>query len=147
MNDSVCDPITAFDTLYTTNRLQVLKILLPHLQKDIQPGIAVYIKLNELLFSLRFSKGLKECSTTLSSEKETDMQALICEISPYLNGNEKEMLQKLGDLKDNMERFKQISQLMQMMDGSMENAPDSILKEFLTEEQIAMFKMFQEDLT
>lgn len=76
------------------------------------------------------------------------MQALIGEISPYLNGNEKEMLKKLADMKDNMERFKQISHLMQMLDASTENTstedvPDSILKEFLTEEQIAMFKMFQ----
>lgn len=143
MNNSVCDPITAFDTLYTTNGLQVLKILLPHLQKDIQPGIAVYIKLNELLFSLRFSKGLKECSAPLSTGKETDMQELICEISPYLNGNEKEMLQKIADLKDNMERFKQISRMMQMMED-MGDSPESVLQGFLSEEQMEMFKMFQD---
>lgn len=143
MNDSVCDPITAFDTLYTTNGLQVLKILLPHLQKDIQPGIAVYIKLNELLFSLRFSKGLKECSAPLSTGKETDMQELICEISPYLNGNEKEMLQKIADLKDNMERFKQISRMMQMIED-MGDSPESVLQGFLSEEQMEMFKMFQD---
>lgn len=145
MTDSTCDPITAFDTLYTTNQMQILKILLPHLQKDMQPGIAIYIKLNEFLFSLRFSRDVKECSTPFTCNKEQDMQALISEISPYLNGNEKEMLQKLANMKDNMEQFKQISHLLQMMDGSMENAPDSILREFLTEEQIALFKMFQEE--
>ena len=146
MDHSEFDSITAFDTLYTTNHLQMLKILLPHLQKDMQPHIAVYIKLNEFLFALRFSKDCKPKSDSGSCKKEIDIQALICEISPYLSGNEKEMLQKLAEMKDNMEKFKQINQMMQMMDG-MSDSPESMLQGFLSEEQMAMFKMFQEDLS
>ena len=55
MDNSEFDSITAFDTLYTTNHLQMLKILLPYIQRDLQPHIAVYIKLNEFLFSLQIS--------------------------------------------------------------------------------------------
>ena len=146
MDHSQFDSITAFDTLYTTNHLQMLKILLPHLQKDMQPHIAVYIKLNEFLFALHFSKESKPCKASDSGKKEVDIQALICEISPYLSGNEKEMLQKLAEMKDNMEKFKQISQMMQMMD-SMSDSPESMLEGFLSEEQMAMFKMFQEDFS
>lgn len=140
------DSITAFDTLYTTNHLQMLKILLPHLQEDMQPHVAVYIKLNELLFALQFSKESRINTISCSRKKEIDIQELICEISPYLSGNEKEMLKKLADMKDNMEKFQQISQLMQMMDG-MSDSPESMLQGFLSEEQMAMFKMFQEDLS
>ncbi len=146
MDHSQFDSITAFDTLYTTNHLQMLKILLPHLQKDMQPHIAVYIKLNEFLFALRFSKESTPYKASDSGKNEIDIQALVCEISPYLSGNEKEMLQKLADMKDNMEKFKQISQMMQMMD-SMSDSPESMLEGFLSEEQMAMFKMFQEDFS
>lgn len=145
MENNNLDSITAFDTLYTTNHLQMMKILLPHLQEDMQPPIAVYIKLNELIFALRFSKESRPKINSGSCKKELDIQALICEISPYLNGNEKEMLKQLADMKENMEKFQQISQMMQMMEG-MSDSPESILQGFLSEEQMAMFKMFQEDL-
>ena len=145
MESHETDSVTAFDTLYTTNHLQMLKILLPHLQADIQPHIAVYIKLNELLFTLRFSKEQHHHIDSVSDEKDVDMQALISELTPYLNGNEKDMLQKLSSMKENMEKFQQISQMMQMMEG-LSDSPESILQGFLSEEQMAMFKMFQEDL-
>ena len=145
MESHETDSVTAFDTLYTTNHLQMLKILLPHLQADIQPHIAVYIKLNELLFTLRFSKEQHQHIDSVSDEKEVDMQALISELTPYLNGNEKDMLQKLSSMKENMVKFQQISQMMQMMEG-LSDSPESILQGFLSEEQMAMFKMFQEDL-
>lgn len=146
MDNTPFDPITAFDTLYTTNRLQILKILLPHLQKDVQPGIAIYIKLNEFLFSLRFSGQYIPRSEAKSERKEPDIQALVNEISPYLSGNEIEMLRKLTDFKNNMEKFEQISRLMQVMEEN-GDFPESLLENFLSDEQIAMFKMFQEDLS
>lgn len=146
MENSKTDPITAFDTLYTTNHLQMMKIILPHLQEDMQSNIAVYIKLNEFLFALRFSKESRHHADFKSRKKEVDMQSLIGEISPYLNGNEKDMLKKLADMKDNMEKFQQISQMMQMMEGA-SDSPESLLQGFLSEEQMAMFKMFQEDLS
>ena len=146
MDNTEFDSITAFDTLYTTNHLQILKILLPFIQRDLQPHIAVYIKLNEFLFSLRFSKESQPCKDSDACKKEVNIQALICKISPYLSGNEKEMIKKLAEMKDNMEKFKQISQMMQMMEG-MADSPESILQGFLSEEQIAMFKMFQEDFS
>ncbi len=146
MESHETDSIIAFDTLYTTNHLQMLKILLPHLQEEMQPHIAVYIKLNEFLFALHFSKEHHATGHSCSSKKEVNMDSLIQEISPYLSGNEKEMLKKLADMKDNMEKFQQISQMMQMMEG-MSDSPESILQGFLSEEQMAMFKMFQEDFS
>ena len=104
MESQDTDSVTAFDTLYTTNHLQMLKILLPHLQAEMQPHIAVYIKLKELLFTLHFSKENRKSYCSLT-EKETDIQSLIRELSPYMNGNEKDMLKKLSELKENMEKL------------------------------------------
>ena len=47
---------------------------------------------------------------------------------------------------ENMEQFKQMSAMMQMM-NEMGGSPEEALQGFLSEEQMAMFKMFGEDLS
>ncbi len=138
------DCITAFDTLYTTNQLQMLKILLPYMQPDMQSHMAVYIKLNELLVTLHFSRECSSYSPFCHNKKELNLPVLICELSPFLSKEEKDMLNKMSEMKETMENFQQISQMMQMMEGQ-DGSPDSILSNFLSEEQMTMFKMFQED--
>jgi len=146
MEKQETDCITAFDTLYTTNQLQMLKILLPYMQPDMQSYIAVYIKLNELLVTLHFSRECSSHSPVSHLKKDLNLSVLICELSPFLNKEEKDMMLKISEMKETMENFQQISQLMQMMEGQ-DSSPDSILSNFLSEEQISMFKMFQEDLS
>lgn len=140
------DSITAFDTLYTTNHMQMLKIIFPYLQPDMQSHIAVYIKLNELFITLQFSKEYTSHSPFCHKKKDMDFSALTQELSPFLSNEEKDMLQKLSEMKDTMENFQQMSQMMQMMDG-MSDSPESVLQGFLSEEQMSMFKMFQEDFS
>ena len=70
MEKQETDCITAFDTLYTTNQLQMLKILLPYMQPDMQSYIAVYIKLNELLVTLHFSRECSSHSPVSHSKKD-----------------------------------------------------------------------------
>lgn len=146
MEKQETDCITAFDTLYTTNQLQMLKILFPYLEPDMQSHIAVYIKLNELLVTLHFSKARTSHSPVCHKKKDMDFPSLIKELSPFLSRDEKDMLQKMSEMMDTMENFQQISQMMQMMEGA-GDSPDSILQNFLSEEQMSMFKMFQEDLS
>ena len=54
MEDQSSKIIAAFDSLFTTNRIQILKILLPRLAPEHQSGFAVYIKLLELQYTLSF---------------------------------------------------------------------------------------------
>ena len=42
------DTILTFDTLYTTNEIQLLKLALPLLSNQLQPIAATLIKLREL---------------------------------------------------------------------------------------------------
>lgn len=138
------DPITAFDTLYTSNQMQMLKIVLPFMSENIQRFIAIYIKLNELLIALRFSNSLKDsyCYT----KQEPDMTNMLKYLSPYLSDSEREMMNQFASMQENMEQFKQMSAMMQMM-NDMGASPESALEGFLSEEQMAMFKMFGEDLS
>ena len=139
------DSITAFDTLYTTNQIQMLKVIFPYLQPTMQSRIAIYIKFHELLVSLRYSKERFSRSSIFPTKKDMDISNLVNELSPYISDNQKDMLQKFCEMQGMMENFQQISQLMQMMEN--EDSPDSVLQNFLSEEQMSMFKMFQEDFT
>jgi len=134
------DPVTAFDTLYTSNQLQMLKIVLPYMQENMQRFIAIYIKLNELLLAFHFSSG------TYPVKKETNMTGMLKYLSPYLSDSEKDMMNQFSSMQENMEQFKQMSALMQMM-NEMGGSPEEALQGFLSEEQMAMFKMFGEDLS
>lgn len=134
------DPVTAFDTLYTSNQLQMLKIVLPYMQETMHRFIAIYIKLNELLIAFHFSSG------SYPVKRETNMTGMLRYLSPYLSDSEKEMLNQFSSMQENMEQFKQMSQMMQMM-NEMGASPEDALQGFLSEEQMAMFKMFGEDLS
>ncbi len=134
------DPVTAFDTLYTSNQLQMLKIVLPYMQDTMQRFIAIYIKLNELMLAFYFSSG------SYPVKRETDMTGMLRYLSPYLSDSEKEMMNQFSSMQENMEQFKQINQMMQMM-NEMGGSPEDALQGFLSEEQMAMFKMFGEDLS
>ena len=146
MENQETDCIAAFDTLYTSNQMQMLKILLPYVQPDMQSYIAVYIKLNELLIALRFSKECSSHSPFFRQKKKLNLPSLANDLSPFLNKEEKDMLHKFSEMQDMMENLEQITQMMQMMEGT-DGSPDSILNNFLSEEQLSMFKMFQEDLS
>ena len=141
MENHEIDPIIAFDTLYTSNQMQMLKVILPYMQPQMQQMIAVYIKLNELIIAFRFSKGTT-CSP--SSKKEFDLSSLLKDLSPFMSDSEKEMANQFVSMQENMEQFKQMSEMMQMM-NDMGGSPESMLQNYLSEEQMAMFKMFQED--
>ncbi len=138
------DPVTAFDALYTSNQMQMLKIILPFMQEKMQRFIAIYIKFSELLIAFRIAGSASAAS--FPARKETDMTGMLKYLSPYLSDSEREMMNQFSSMQENMEQFKQMSAMMQMM-NDMGASPESALEGFLSEEQMAMFKMFGEDLS
>lgn len=136
------DPVTAFDTLYTSNQMQMLKIILPFMQEKMQRFIAIYIKFSELMIAMRFANSTS--APSFPARKETDMTGILKYLSPYLSDSEREMMNQFSSMQENMEQFKQMSAMMQMM-NEMGTSPESALEGFLSEEQMAMFKMFGED--
>ena len=78
--------------------------------------------------------------------KEFNMTDILKSMSPYLSDSEKEMMNQFSQMQENMEKFSQMSQMMQMM-NDMGSSPESLLNNYLSEEQMAMFKMFEEDFS
>jgi len=52
MDDNRIDKAAAFDTLFTNNRIQILKTLAYYIDPHLLKGLAVYIKFLELQYTL-----------------------------------------------------------------------------------------------
>lgn len=163
-NPCVTDAILAFDTLYTTNHMKILKLLLPYLDAEYQRKLAVFIKWQELVFTLNF---FKQYSASLYSsdfvhKKELDLTTLLPRLTPYCNEPEKKILTQFSEMQHYMERMGEMQEYMPMiqqfissmsgdnknmsdMFGSGENNMMDMLKNMLSEEQQAMFSMFMEN--
>ena len=135
------DAIYAFDTLYTNQQIQILKLAIPLLPPVYRSFLAVYIKFLELKYTinsagkLNFSGGFHEDGNYTLDARSLDQY--FQSIMPYINEN---MVQT-------MEQFKQMRPILEMMsqNAGNEQSEDNymdILKGFLSEDQLFMFDMF-----
>ena len=158
----ITDAILAFDTLYTTNHMKILKLLLPYLEIETQKKLADFIKWQELLFTLKF---LKQYSASLYSpdiktKKELDLMTLLPILTPYCSESEKSILSQFSQMQNIMHMMEEMQQYMPMIQqlmssmsggnemggmlGSGDNNMMDMLKNMMSEEQQAMFSMFMD---
>ena len=110
--------ITEFDALYTTNQIQILKILLPFISPGMQKSIAVYIKLMELKLAL--DKSHSSHFVPFSPKPFWgNIEPIYEEIEPFLAQKERESLSQIKetfksfqDMKDTMEMFQMMQETM-----------------------------------
>lgn len=161
--EDITDAILAFDTLYTTNHMKILKLLLPYLKSEHQKKLAIYIKWQELIFTLNF---FRQYSASLYSpdftvRKTLELNTLLPLLLPYCNENEKNLLSHFSEIQNimnMMESFQEYLPLIQQFMSSMSGGNDSsnlfgggaenmmdMLKNMMSEEQLAMFSMFMDN--
>ena len=118
MEDQNTNAINAFDSLFTTNQIQMLKILLPWLAPEHQGGFAVYIKLLELQYAftfLRKAPGIrlfgngKQLSADFFQGDNTDTVQLLDELLPFSGPGER---QKIENMKNLILNFKKMQEMM-----------------------------------
>lgn len=162
------EAILAFDTLYTTNHMKILKLLIPYLETEYQKKLAVFIKLQELMFTLNF---FRQYSASLYSPdfkqgKKMDLNTLIPLLTPYCNEAEKNIISQFSQIQNMMNMMEQMQVYMPMIqqlissmsgddtnpDGMNQNGLDlggnnlmDMLKNMMSEEQQAMFTMFMDE--
>lgn len=145
------DTIYAFDTLYTNQQIQILKLAIPLLPPVYRSFLAVYIKFLELKYTinsagkLNFSGGFHEDGNYTLDARSLDQY--FQSIMPYINENDKANVQKIKNMVQTMEQFKQMRPILEMMsqNAGNEQSEDNymdILKGFLSEDQLFMFDMF-----
>ncbi len=122
------DKITAFDTLFTTNHIQMLKILMPYLEPPMGRQMAVYIKYLELRYALSYfdspSHELYGCAGSHGSpfsgagalpKEEFNVSKLCSELLPYCTNDEKQKVEQISGLFRSMEMYKEMSQTLELM--------------------------------
>lgn len=110
-----------FDSRFSTRSLRMLKLLTPLLPSAIQPAIAMAIRLQELQVTLRllrsdhFSRGLLHAADIGSHKFSTETVKLILEkISPLLTPDEKKEIDKIKQMLQMFETYKQLEPYMSM---------------------------------
>lgn len=147
------DAICAFDTLYTNHQIQMLKLAMPLLPSVYRSFLAIYIKFLELQYTMSVAKSIRfQAASFETSENHTmdfkSLEQYFESIMPYLSEEECEKFNKIRNMMQTMEQFKQMKPILEMMSQTPEGkASDDggymdILKGFLSEDQLAMFEMF-----
>ncbi len=118
------DAIAAFDSLFTTNRIQMLKVLLPRLSPEAQGNFAVYIKFLELQYTVAFlqkhpSISLtgpgKQLSGNLFQGDNTDTIDLLDELLPFSGAEERTKIEGMRNMLQNMGKMQEMMEMMRMM--------------------------------
>ena len=162
-NECVTDAILAFDTLYTTNHMKILKLLLPYLETDHQKKIAVFIKWQELIFTMNFFKKYSASlyHSDFTRKKNLDLNVLLPLLTPYCSQSEKATLSGFAQMQNMMHMMEEMQQYMPMIQQLMssmsgdenslsgmgdfgDNNMMEMLKNMMSEEQQAMFSMFMD---
>lgn len=109
------EKIVAFDTLFTTNQIQILKILLSYMDPAHQKHMAVYIKFLELQYTLSFFREYPASRRVVPSEETMDVTNLCAEILPFCSPSEQEMLQNMRNTYQSFQNMQEMMQMVQMM--------------------------------
>ena len=112
-------PMTLFDSLVSTRENLMLKTLLPYLNKDFQPFLALYIKYSELMATINLFKG----NNKVFNNSSPDIMDIITNILPYLSPEDQQTFENMGNLKNMMDIFEQYKDFSTM--AGMDTPPSS----------------------
>lgn len=141
MAENKQDGIAIFDTLFTNNHICMMKLLLPLLSPPLQKGIAIYIKFQELQYTLQyFAKHPSGLIGTNTGTAPADTNAVLDSILPFCAEKErqsllqvKNMMQNLQNLKDMMEMLETMKELFpESFSGASENRDFSQMAEMFS---------------
>jgi len=151
MMDNSTDKILAFDTLFTTNHIQIMKILLNYVEPSQQKTMAVYIKFMELQYTISFFRKHPHSALPHSS-KETSFNAskLLEEIIPLCSPSEQEKFHQIKNMMGTYENMQEMMETMQMMkdlfpegEGPLGMDPSTLFSGNGGMDLSQMFEMFQ----
>lgn len=135
-----------FDTVRTNSHLNILKALLPFLDREAQKFLSIYILIQELMLTISFFRD--------QSHHFSYYDNISCFYDRIIDQLPQEQRDKVSQMKSMMEAFEMMNAYQSMMnfdteeeqkDTSEEESPDFLMG-FLTDEQKAMFDMFQSTL-
>ena len=114
MEENELGSITAFDSLFTTNRIQMMKVLLPYLKPEQQGALAVCIKVMELNYTFSFFKNHPH-ALPLRLPQKSDTTKVWDEILPFCGPEERSKVENMRNMMQSKNQMKEMMETMQMM--------------------------------
>ncbi|MDR2888617.1 MAG: hypothetical protein LBV33_02120 [Lachnospiraceae bacterium] len=110
------DRILAFDTLFTTNQIQKLKILIPFMDNQMQKQMAVFIKFMELQYTISFFERhpYRLCGC-FEQESTGDFRRIYNALKPYSDAAERRQMDRFMSIFQAMDTYREMSQMMELM--------------------------------
>lgn len=153
------DAIAAFDSLFTTNRIQMLKVLLPRLSPEAQGNFAVYIKFLELQYTVTFLQrhpsipllgAGKQLSGNLFQGDNADTIDLLDELLPFSGLEERPKIEGMRNMLQNMGKMQEMMEMMQMLqemfpEGMNTDNPMDMFSNMGGPDMASIFQMFGEN--
>lgn len=141
------DKVLAFDTLFTTNHIQMMKIIMPFLDASKQKYIAIYIKYMELQYTISYFQKNPSPPFPLRHDSGQDSQQICREIMPYCSPEEKKKMEQVENLFSTMKNYQEIMEMFTMMkeifpEGEGGMNPD-MLSGLLGQDASQIFDMFR----
>lgn len=119
MADKQPDRITVFDTLFTNNHICMLKVLLPLLPPSLQGNIAVYIKYQELQYTMQyFRKSILHhglLPKELTGTEKADINSVFDDMLPYCTPQEKQSFTKMRNMYQSFQNMKEMMEMLETM--------------------------------
>ncbi|NBH83325.1 hypothetical protein D7X88_10790 [bacterium C-53] len=128
-----------FETVRTNSRLNILKAILPFLDRDMQKFLSIYILIQELMLTISFFQDQKHHFSFYEN--------ISCFYDKIMNDLPDDQKNKIGQMKQMMDAFEMMN-AMNAMAGAFENGEaqqdnnTDFLMSFLSDDQKAMFDMF-----
>lgn len=124
MEEKELGSITAFDSLFTTNHIQMMKVILPYLEPGQQGIFAVCIKLLELKYTFSFIRNYPGAFPFRCSQG-TDTAKLWDELLPFCTPDEKSKVENIKNMMQNMGKMQEMMEMMKMMQEMFPEGMDS----------------------
>ena len=101
-----------FDSIFSSGKIQMLKVLLPFLPEDKRGAFAVFIRLQELLYTIRFIQG---SGSSIPMEPPKSGEALLDAMLPYCDPEQARQMQSWKETLHQAEQMKEMMETVQAM--------------------------------
>ena len=115
MDEKEQDNVAAFDMLFTTNRIQIMKTILPCLDRPMQKYLAIYIKYQELQYTISYFEKHSHRLFEPASGQKPDFRGILPSLYPFCSDTQKKKLQQMEQMLSAMETYREMMEMMEMM--------------------------------
>ncbi len=121
-NEAIC----TFDTLFTNNHIQILKVLLPYFDVNAQKRLAILIKFMELRYTMEyFNRQMTFANASRSGPQQPDIVGIFEQIKSFCTPSERAMFDQIANMRKSMEMYEEMTNMMQLFSQFMPEDADS----------------------